>query len=89
MAPNRNWGFDVALLAQNPDLFAQRFVVPAADPPNEYYREVGRDDLWVQTLLCAVQTQTADGFDTPDTSYFGSGLKFALPASERPSDCKL
>ncbi|MFN6496528.1 MAG: hormogonium polysaccharide biosynthesis protein HpsA [Nostoc sp. DedQUE01] len=89
MAPNRNWGFDVALLAQNPDLFAQRFVVPAADPPNEYYREVGRDDLWVQTLLCAVQTQTADGFETPDTTYFGSGLKFALPASERPSDCKL
>ncbi|MBL1199311.1 MAG: hypothetical protein FWK04_09520 [Nostoc sp. GBBB01] len=89
MAPNRNWGFDVALLAQNPDLFAQRFVVPAADPPNEYYREVGRDDLWVQTLLCAVQTQTGDGFDTPDTSYFGSSLKFALPASERPGDCKL
>ncbi|MDZ8237386.1 MAG: hormogonium polysaccharide biosynthesis protein HpsA [Nostoc sp. ChiQUE01a] len=89
MAPNRNWGFDVALLAQNPDLFAQRFVVPAADPPNEYYREVGRDDLWVQTLLCAVQTQTADGFETPDTTYFGSGLKFALPASERPADCKL
>ncbi|MBD2679910.1 hypothetical protein H6H03_20090 [Nostoc paludosum FACHB-159] len=89
MAPNRNWGFDVALLAQNPDLFAQRFVVPAADPPNEYYREVGRDDLWVQSLLCAVQTQTADGFETPDTTYFGSGLKFALPASERPGDCKL
>ncbi|WP_445636649.1 hormogonium polysaccharide biosynthesis protein HpsA [Nostoc sp. DSM 114161] len=91
MAPNRNWGFDVALLAQNPDLFAQRFVVPAADPPNEYYREVGRDDLWVQTLLCAVQTQTTDGFDTPDTTYFGSGLRFALPASERPGDrqCKL
>ncbi|WGV27760.1 hormogonium polysaccharide biosynthesis protein HpsA [Halotia branconii] len=89
MPPNRNWGFDVALLAQNPDLFAQRFVIPATDPPSEYFREVGRDDLWVKTLLCAVQTQTSDGFDTPDTTYFGSGLKFALPATERPGDCKL
>ncbi len=91
MPPNRNWGFDVALLAQNPDLFAQRFVIPATDPPSEYFREVGRDDLWVKTLLCAVQTQTSDGFGTPDpdTAYFGSGLKFALPASERPGDCKL
>ncbi|MEH2170361.1 MAG: hormogonium polysaccharide biosynthesis protein HpsA [Nostoc sp.] len=89
MPPNRNWGFDVALLAQNPDLFAQRFVTPAADPPNEYFREVGRDDLWVKTLLCAVQTQTADGFDTADTSYFGSGFKFALPATERPTSCRL
>ncbi|MDF5709011.1 MAG: hormogonium polysaccharide biosynthesis protein HpsA [Nostoc sp. S4] len=89
MAPNRNWGFDVALLAQNPDLFAQRFVIPATDPPNEYYREVGRDDLWVQTLLCAVQTQTGDGFDTADNTFFGTGFKFALPATERPSNCKL
>jgi len=89
MPPNRNWGFDVALLAQNPDLFAQRFVIPATDPPNEYYREVARDDLWVKTLLCAVQTQTADGFETADSAYFGSSLKFALPATERPGDCKL
>ncbi|MEH2240645.1 hormogonium polysaccharide biosynthesis protein HpsA [Nostoc sp.] len=89
MPPNRNWGYDVALLAQNPDLFAQRFVIPATDPPNEYFREVGRDDLWVQTLLCAVQAQTADGFDAADTTYFGSGFKFALPATERPSNCQL
>ncbi|MEH2232125.1 MAG: hormogonium polysaccharide biosynthesis protein HpsA [Nostoc sp.] len=89
MPPNRNWGFDVALLAQNPDLFAQRFVTPAADPPNEYFREVGRDDLWVKTLLCGVQTQTSDGFDTADTTYFGNGFKFALPATERPTSCQL
>ncbi|MEH1812660.1 MAG: hormogonium polysaccharide biosynthesis protein HpsA [Nostoc sp.] len=89
MPPNRNWGFDVALLAQNPDLFAQRFVTPAADPPNEYFREVGRDDLWVKTLLCGVQTQTSDGFDTADATYFGSGFKFALPATERPTSCQL
>ncbi|MEH2037513.1 hormogonium polysaccharide biosynthesis protein HpsA [Nostoc sp.] len=91
MPPNRNWGFDVALLAQNPDLFAQRFVTPATDPPNEYFREVGRDDLWVKTLLCGVQTQTSDGFDmnTADNTYFGSGFKFALPATERPTSCQL
>ncbi|MBW4676122.1 MAG: hormogonium polysaccharide biosynthesis protein HpsA [Desmonostoc geniculatum HA4340-LM1] len=92
MAPNRNWGFDVALLAQNPDLFAQRFVIPATDPPNEYYREVGRDDLWVKTLLCAVQDKDADagdGFDDAPAAYFGTDLKFALPETERPGDCKL
>ncbi len=89
MAPNRNWGFDVALLAQNPDLFAQRFVIPATDPPNEYYREVSRDDIWVKTLLCAVQTETVDGFDEADPNYFGADFKFALPATERPTNCKL
>ncbi|WP_414513278.1 hormogonium polysaccharide biosynthesis protein HpsA [Nostoc sp. PCC 9305] len=75
MAPNRNWGFDVALLAQNPDLFAQRFVTPAADPPNEYFREVGRDDLWVKTLLCAVQDENANagnGFEDAPSAYFGT-----------------
>ncbi|MBG1240007.1 hormogonium polysaccharide biosynthesis protein HpsA [Nostoc sp. NZL] len=94
MPPNRNWGFDVALLAQNPDLFAQRFVIPATDPPNEYFREVGRDDLWVKTLLCGVQTEAADGFEDAPSDYFGTtdsgdSLKFALPESERPGDCKL
>ncbi|MEH1948343.1 MAG: hormogonium polysaccharide biosynthesis protein HpsA [Nostoc sp.] len=73
--PNRNWGFDVALLAQNPDLFAQRFVTPATDPPNEYFREVGRDDLWVKTLLCAVQDENANagnGFEDAPSAYFGT-----------------
>ena len=104
--PNRNWGFDVALLAQNPDLFAQRFVTPAADPPNEYFREVGRDDLWVKTLLCAVQDENANagnGFEDAPSAYFGTivstpvtspptpdrKFKFALPATERPSNCQL
>ncbi len=75
MPPNRNWGFDVALLAQNPDLFAQRFVTPATDPPNEYFREVGRDDLWVKTLLCAVQDENANagnGFEDAPSGYFGT-----------------
>ncbi|MEH2210153.1 hormogonium polysaccharide biosynthesis protein HpsA [Nostoc sp.] len=106
MPPNRNWGFDVALLAQNPDLFAQRFVTPAADPPNEYFREVGRDDLWVKTLLCAVQDENANagnGFEDAPSAYFGTivstpvttppapdrKFKFALPATERPTNCQL
>ncbi|MDJ1178786.1 hormogonium polysaccharide biosynthesis protein HpsA [Roseofilum sp. BLCC_M91] len=54
-APKRPWGFDVALLTQAPDLFAQRFAIKDDTPPNEFYREVKRDDEWVQTLLCAAQ----------------------------------
>ncbi|MBW4449610.1 MAG: hormogonium polysaccharide biosynthesis protein HpsA [Spirirestis rafaelensis WJT71-NPBG6] len=96
MAPVRNWGFDVALLSQNPDLFAQRFVTPTTDPPDEYYREVSRDDRWVQALLCATQDTTAkDGFDPgfnikikiDDDTTKTNNTKYALPASERPSSC--
>ncbi|WP_052672297.1 hormogonium polysaccharide biosynthesis protein HpsA [Aliterella atlantica] len=53
--PTRQWGFDVGLLSQAPDLFAQKFTIPSATPPNEFFRQVGRDDLWVKTLLCAAQ----------------------------------
>ncbi|AFZ27658.1 hypothetical protein Cylst_5658 [Cylindrospermum stagnale PCC 7417] len=53
--PGRNWGFDVGLLSQLPDLFAQRFTVPPSAPPAEYFRQVGRDDKWVETLLCATE----------------------------------
>ncbi|MEW6499225.1 MAG: hypothetical protein AB1589_43090, partial [Cyanobacteriota bacterium] len=51
--PLRYWGFDLALLSQQPDLFSQRFTTPDAGAPNEFYREVARDDEWVKTLLCA------------------------------------
>ncbi len=52
--PNRQWGFDVGLLSQSPDLFAQKFSLPSSDnKPDEYYREVGRDDPWIEALLCA------------------------------------
>ncbi|MDF5727004.1 MAG: hormogonium polysaccharide biosynthesis protein HpsA [Rhizonema sp. PD38] len=53
IAPQRQWGYDVGLLSQTPDLFAQKLVQPPDDLPNEFFREVGRDDTWVQTLLCA------------------------------------
>jgi hypothetical protein len=51
--PRRDWGFDIALLSQLPDLFAQRFTVPPSAPPAEFFREVSRDDQWVKALLCA------------------------------------
>ncbi|AOX03236.1 hypothetical protein BJP34_30740 [Moorena producens PAL-8-15-08-1] len=53
MAPTRRYGFDVALLTQLPDLFSSRFTTPSAGDPDEFFREVSRDDPWVETLLCA------------------------------------
>ncbi|MGB7440597.1 MAG: hormogonium polysaccharide biosynthesis protein HpsA [Coleofasciculaceae cyanobacterium] len=63
MPPTRTWGFDVGLLTQLPDLFSQRFTQPPAGEPDEFFREVSRDDQWVQTLLCA---KTATGNALPD-----------------------
>jgi hypothetical protein len=57
--PTRNWGYDVGLLSQSPDLFTQKFTTPPTKTqPAEYFREVGRDDDWVKTLMCGV---TDDG----------------------------
>lgn len=64
--PGRTWGFDVGLLSQPPDLFTQRFTTPSTKTqPAEYFREVNRNDEWVQTLLCAVSD---DDNDTPMVS---------------------
>ncbi|MEG4149450.1 hormogonium polysaccharide biosynthesis protein HpsA, partial [Microcoleus sp. Pol12B5] len=53
--PLRNWGYDVGLLSQSPDLFTQRFTTPATrTQPAEYFREVPRNDNWVKTLMCGV-----------------------------------
>ncbi|QLE57198.1 hormogonium polysaccharide biosynthesis protein HpsA [Nostoc sp. TCL26-01] len=73
---NRTWGFDVGLLSEQPDLFAQRFTSPPTSRPNEFFREVGRDDAWVKTLLCAGELGTG-------TTYVN-----AVPGQYRPSDCK-
>ncbi|MBD2594099.1 hypothetical protein H6G74_07110 [Nostoc spongiaeforme FACHB-130] len=73
--PDRKWGFDVGLLSEQPDLFAQRFTLPSTGRPNEFFREVGRDDAWVKTLLCAVEPAS------------GSPTAYAAPDSYRPSDC--
>lgn len=51
--PARNWGFDVGLLSQPPDLFAQKFTLPPSDDPDEFFREVGIDDDWIRGLLCS------------------------------------
>ncbi|OWY64814.1 hypothetical protein B7486_45355 [cyanobacterium TDX16] len=72
--PTRQWGFDVALLSYPPDLFAQRFTQPSTGLPDEYMREVSRDDTWVQTLLCAAQGS-------------GSSYSYAVDSNERPSGC--
>ncbi|MEG5036376.1 hormogonium polysaccharide biosynthesis protein HpsA [Microcoleus sp. AT3-D2] len=53
-APARNWGYDLGLLSQPPDLFTRKFTTPPTKrTPDEYFQEVPRDDEWVQTLLCA------------------------------------
>jgi len=65
--PKREWGFDVGLLSQPPDLFTQRFTTPPRQTqPDEYFREVGRDDKWVQTLMCAeLATDGTPAVDPP------------------------
>ncbi|MDZ8188356.1 MAG: hormogonium polysaccharide biosynthesis protein HpsA [Nostoc sp. ChiSLP02] len=73
--PTRKWGFDVGLLSEQPDLFAQRFTAPPTGRPNEFFREVGRDDNWVKTLLCAGQISS------------GSTYTNAVSSEYRPSSC--
>jgi hypothetical protein len=87
MPPNRVYGFDVALLSQSPDLFAAKFTLPSTQPPDQYFREVGKDDHWIQTLLCAAQ-DTNSNYGTAPTDY-GTGKFYALPADLRPKNCPL
>lgn len=88
LPPTRLWGFDVALLTQAPDAFAQRFTIDPTTPPSEYFREVGRDDPWIQTLLCAAATDGTGG-NAFSVSEGGTTVsyKYYLPASQRPSNC--
>lgn len=66
----RQWGYDVALLSQSPDLFAQKLVTIPDDLPDEFFREVGRDDPWVKILLCAKKAD--DGTNAIDANQRGS-----------------
>jgi hypothetical protein len=97
--PRRLWGFDVGLLVQQPDLFAQRFSRPRPDS-NEFFREATKDDPWVQTLLCALQPAVASlNTDNASTSIVNPGVKqrlgtvptnytaYALGIKDRPSVC--
>lgn len=73
--PVRAWGYDVGLLTQTPDLFSRRIAIPEAGTPNEFFREVSRDDAWIQTLLCAAEET-------------GNGYEWAIAdESQRPSSC--
>jgi type II secretory pathway pseudopilin PulG len=76
MPPERNWGYDVGLLSQTPDLFSRRFAIPEAQTPNEFFREVSRDDNWVKTLLCGT---TIDSLGNPGVP--------VLPTGQRPANC--
>jgi hypothetical protein len=70
--PSRTWGYDVGLLSQPPDKFAQTYTVPSSDQkPNKYFREVSRDDEWVKGLLCA----KIDNPTSPNAITRPSGLK--------------
>ncbi|PAX60667.1 hormogonium polysaccharide biosynthesis protein HpsA [Brunnivagina elsteri] len=82
-APTRTWGFDVGLLSEQPDLFAQRFTQPQTGRPSEFFREVGRDDLWVQSLLCAAVASDKKG--NPGATYTNE----AVPSGDgyRPNNC--
>ena len=70
--PIRQWGYDVALLSQSPDAFSQKLAITPNNKPNEYFREVGRDDTWVQTLLCAKKASDSSN---------------AIDADQRPTSC--
>jgi hypothetical protein len=86
---NRSWGFDVALLTQLPDLFSQRFTAPPTGDPNEFYREVSRDDDWVSTLLCAAQPTAQPGnYGTAPSNKYDSNKEYAIPQDQRPSQCR-
>jgi len=82
--PRREWGFDVGLLSQLPDLFSQRFTVNPSGPPDEFYREVGRDDPWVETLMCAAVA--SDRVGERGATYDG---EFAIrDRTQRPAICQ-
>jgi hypothetical protein len=81
--PIREWGYDVGLLSQTPDLFSRRFANPTAGTPNQYFRQVNRNDPWIETLLCAAQPQSASGVGAATTYQWA----IADP-TQRPSNCR-
>lgn len=88
-APRREWGFDVGLLSQLPDLFSQQITTPAVGDPNEFYREVGRDDPWVKTLLCAAvgQLQNPNSPNPPTYEYSNAYAVTDTPTPPQGGNC--
>jgi hypothetical protein len=71
--PQRAWGFDLGLLSEQPDLFAQRFTLPSTGRPSEFFREVGREDAWVKTLLCAGESASGTNYSAAVPNEYRSG----------------
>jgi hypothetical protein len=82
--PIRQWGFDVGLLSQTPDLFSQRFTENISKTQN-YYRQVGRDDPWVQALLCAAAPANPEDANQRVGGSRTTYTKYAVPDKERPN----
>jgi hypothetical protein len=82
--PIRQWGFDVGLLSQTPDLFSQRFTQNISKTQN-YYRQVGRDDLWVKALLCAAAPSDPSNADERVGESGTTYTRYAVPDNERPN----
>ncbi|MEG4453763.1 hormogonium polysaccharide biosynthesis protein HpsA [Microcoleus sp. N9_A1] len=73
--PARNWGYDVGLLSQPPDLFTQRFTTPSTKTqPAEYFREVSRNDPWVTTLMCGTVAP-----DQPNANQNATSIRSGCP----------
>jgi hypothetical protein len=96
-APIRLWGYDVALLTQQPDRFAERFAT-AVSGSNEFFREINTDDRWVKALLCALEPATPEALNgNTETVNIGSAQKFGtspknytvrtLRGNDQPSAC--
>jgi hypothetical protein len=81
--PTRAWGYDVGLLSQTPDLFSRRIALPEAGTPNEFFREVSRDDPWVRGLLCAAQERNGNyEWAIADKSQRPASCQAATPGPE-------
>ena len=72
--PIRLWGYDVGLLTQQPDRFAERFATPIPGA-NEFFREVSADDNWIKTLLCALEPADPSADNTALNSNVNIGSK--------------
>jgi hypothetical protein len=85
MPPTRQWGYDVGFLSQSPDLFAQKLVRTPDDLPDEFFREVGKDDKWVRNLLCAEKLKV-DSTNLGDPKNLTSDGN-AVDPDQRPQQC--
>ncbi|MBV8885598.1 MAG: hormogonium polysaccharide biosynthesis protein HpsA [Chroococcidiopsidaceae cyanobacterium CP_BM_RX_35] len=81
--PTRQWQFDTGLFSQSLDLFAQKFTQKSVELPDEFFREVGRDDPWIQTLACAADA--SDRLGGPGATY----TQYAISdKNQRPPQCQ-